>query len=422
MSKFLNLIKLELTRILKSKIHWLFVIAFMIFSVSQTGAILAGSDNTIRPPDKEDYENYNFEDLRLDIMTDKIGSLGYDFTHGSYYAAPLGITKQVRLGKEDTLKVEHILEELIGLKKQEFVKWFKDYNKCRRVVTDGDGSNSVPIMKNIPPAINPALTWNQFLKAMEKVSGMIGKGSDYSRNLIEEKLASYKSYEDAVTDYNDLLHQDKILGAVARWLSDYFGIMLAFLPVIIGVYLVHEDKRKQICEIIYSKKISSVQLIYSRYAAALISIMIVVLIAMFIPNTVIGLKLMKNGYEIDLLAFAKYSFGWLMPTVMMSLAVGFFISELFSGIAAIMVQFLWFYTSVFLYMGPITGYVGKQIIPRFNTFGEYHKFESLLHELVLNRICYSIASIGIIALTAILYACKRRGKMDVKTIFYRNQE
>lgn len=422
MKKMIDLIRIEMSRIFKSKVYWLFVIIIIMYSIFQFSIIFTMNEEAISCPKEEDYEGYNLEELKLEIMSDKIGNLGYDFAEGTYNAAPFGINKQVRLSDNDMGEIELILEFLIGQEKQEFENWFKDYNNCREIVIIGEGDYKRTIMKSIPPAISQLLSWEQFLGRMEAVSAIIGRGSYYDRDMIEKNLVYEKNYEEELRDYNALLNEDKILGAVARLISDYLGIILSFLPVMLGVMIVHEDKKNNICDIIYSKKISSFKITYSRYFAALISIMIVVLIIMFLPTTVIGIRFVISGYQVDFLAFAKYSFGWLMPTAMMSLAMGFLISELINGMVAIIIQFLWFYSFDVLYTGTIIGHAGLEIAPRFNAFGEYHRFALFFNELLLNRVFYLIASIGIVFITAILYEIKRKGKFGVKNAIYHNEE
>jgi hypothetical protein len=410
MRNLFDILTIEIKRIIKSKVYLLFVIFFMFFALFHTAAVFGFNPALISYPKEEEYKDYNLENIRLEIMTDKIGSLGYEFIKGRYKAAPFGIMKEVVLSKSDSKIIEDILDELIGQEKKEYEPWFQDYNKCRKVIAKIEGEYSINVMKNIPPEINDSITWGQFLVYMEEVSEIIGNGSYYRRVRIEKELSDVKSYEIAVQNYNNLLEKDKIVGAVARVLSDYYGIVLGFLPVMLGVFFVHEDRKYSIRNIIYSKKISSFQIVYSRYFAALIAAMSVVIISLFIPCTFVGIVFLKHGYKVDFLAFAKYSFGWLMPTVMISLAMGFILSELINGIVAIIVQFIWFYGSTLLSDGIIIGNAGYKIIPRFNAFGEYHRFEAFFHELLVNRVSYGIASLVIISITAILFGYKRKGK------------
>lgn len=416
-----EILMLEIKRVIKSKTYLFFIIFFMLFTIFQMASIFKINPSLISYPQKEDYQDYNMDNIRLEIMTDRIGSLGYEFIKGSYNAAPFGIMKEVELSKSDTKVIEGILDELIGQKKKEYKPWFQDYYKCRKVVTKVEGNYSIDLMKNIPPATNKKITWEQFLNYMEKVSKIIGKGSYYASEQIEKEFADVKSYDIAVQNYNDLLEKDKIVGAVARLLSDYYGIILGFLPIMLSVFLVYEDRRYSICNIIYSKKISSFKLLYTRYFATLIAAMSVVIIALFIPCTFVGIVFLKHGYKVDFLIFAKYSFGWLMPTVMISLAMGFILSELINGIVAIIVQFIWFYWSTLLSNGMIVGNAGYKMVARFNAFGEYHRFEEFFNELLVNRILYVVASLVIIALTAVLFEYKRKGKWRLNRYDYNKE-
>lgn len=417
-----SIFSMEFKRIIKSKVYVAFVLVFLLYAASQIGLLFMFEENTIIYPNKENYMEYNVDEIKQELMRDRIGSLGYEFVKGTYNASPLGVNKTVRLNKEDTKKIESLLEFLIGQPRDEFEKWFQDYNKCRQIVIEGEGKYEIPVMKNIPPSMNESLTWDVFLEQMEQASTMIGKGSYYSRLNIDNEIENIETYDEALMDYENLIKQDKILGAVSRWLSDYLAIILGFLPVILGVFVVYEDKKYSIFEIIYVRKVSSFKIQFTRYISALLSVMQVVFLTMFIPTTIIGFQYIKQGYQVDFFSSIKYTIGWLLPTVMIALAIGFFASEVCNGAVAIILQFIWLFIEIFLTTDRLVGSVGFKIAPRFNALGKYEVFKDIYSELMLNRIFYFFLSLFIILLTTIIYDLKRRGKSFAKNRYHNMEE
>ena len=100
-------------------------------------------------------------------------------------------------------------------------------------------------------------------------------------------------------------------------------------------------------ELIYTRKASSLIIVSSRYLAMLAMLVIPVLALSVIPLMQCVRFGNSAGVSVDMLAFVKYTFGWLVPTIMIVLAVGMFLTELTDTAAAVLVQGAWWFISVF---------------------------------------------------------------------------
>lgn len=412
----------DVKKVFKSLVFWMFSVCSLVFIISQFGLSFTVSGSLLTKPEKEDYEELDMDYYRNDIIKDAIGKLGYEYTKGYYITYPLGLYKEKLICDSDSLKIEGILKELTGADKDIITDWYKNNKEAVYITKLQVGGQYYNVKKYAPPSVNTLLSWDIFLEKMDMICEILGNGSYYEKRKLEERIKDVDTYEEVLANYNGLMIRDKITGAYARLMSDYLGILLAFFPVVIGVYFVHEDKKDRITEVIYTRKASSWVIIFTRYLAGLTAIMITILVIMGIHCTIVAAIYSLKGYQVDYFAFIKYSFGWLMPTAMTSLAVGFFMSELVNGILAIVVQFLWLWGSVMLSATSLVAYAGINIVPRFNAFGEYTKFNLFFNELLINRLVYVIVSILVVIMTVFVYSLKRRGIIHAGNKLSDNEE
>lgn len=107
-------------------------------------------------------------------------------------------------------------------------------------------------------------------------------------------------------------------------------------------------------------------------------------------------------------AFFSYSVIWLLPEIMFVTAFAFFLSELFNGIAAVVIQMFYGIASLLLPNG-LERITGLSLIPRWNAFGKTAAFFADASQLYGNRLFYAIVAMAVIMLTIIVYGYKRRG-------------
>jgi hypothetical protein len=128
----------------------------------------------------------------------------------------------------------------------------------------------------------------------------------------------------------------------------------------------------------------------------------------------------SNGISADYFAFIRVIFGWLMPTVLVTVSMGFLLTELTNGPIAILVQGLWWFASISIGAFNLVGNVGMNLIPRFNSFGNYYIYSRIFNELVINRVFYSVVGILLIVLTIFIYDKKRKGKLNLNGKIFKN--
>ena len=114
--------------------------------------------------------------------------------------------------------------------------------------------------------------------------------------------------------------------------------------------------------------------------------------------------------QYDLFACVKYTGFWLLPTILISLSVGFFLTELTDSAIAVFVQGIWWFTSIFLSTDNLVGSAGWNLIPRFNTVGEFSVYGQMKEQLFKNRLVYTGIAILLMILTVLVYDRKRKGE------------
>lgn len=341
-------------------------------------------------PNEDDYGMTAKEIPEL-LMPAATQSLVNNYLNNSYTAYPIGFYKNVRLNEDKKQKMADIITELSGLESEQL----------DGLTSQEEGGYEI--------SIPPALTYERFRELMREADQLIGGGSDYSDdNIVNHFSRVPKTYEDALTEYEAFLNDDKIAHAYARLYCDYMGIVLAILPVFPAVALAARDRKSQMEQLIYSRKISSVKLIFTRFSALVIMMLIPVVI-----TAVIAQATVTNLYpdqSIDAAAIFKYAAVWLIPSVMTSTTAGLLITELTSSMLAIFAQSAWWFMSVFTSIDQLTGNIGRfQLVMRHNSLYGLDLFTNTYHDFVFNRIFFTVISFLGIAVTALIYEQKRRG-------------
>lgn len=353
------------------------------------------------------------------LMPAAVDSLISEYLSGSFTAYPIGFYRSVKLSEKKKDALCGIIEELSGLTRYDLDS-FEGYDEGGYdAVPDGSVGYKMVYREPVVPKANiPAdMTYERFRELMLKADGIIGGGSKYSGEFIVGNFSRVpKTYEDALAEYDSIIREQKITPAYARLFCDYSGIDLAILPVFVAAALTAKDKKSQMEQVVWSRKISSARLILTRYAA-LIAVMAVPVIITVI-HAQVGVASLYEGYETDRLAFAKYSAGWLLPNMLLSASLGMLLTELFSTLTAVFVQGAWWFMSIFASEGALTGQITSFIlVPRHNSLYGADVFAETFGQLAFNRIFYSALAVILIILTAAVYEIKRRGGCNA---FFKN--
>lgn len=400
----LRLLGKEMRLTAGSLTYWLIVGIIGLFIVTQLGMDLT----MIREPKKTD-ESYGVtktNDKQL-IQQQTYGTLYLEAHSESYSTYPLGFFKGVQLNEEEQEEIQSILEAASGLSMAELEK---EYSEQMTQKMAGSSENSMNTADYEFP-LKETASYQLFEQDMVQVVKLLGQGSSYEKESYLRAATEPKTYEQAIKEYRQIAEKDRVTGAYARIVCDYFGIILGIVPVFLGATVILRDRRGQAEQVIYSRSIASLRLIASRFISTALLLLIPVLLISLLPgiqSLVIAGKLGING---DLILFYQYILAWLLPTILFVTGMSFFITELFGGIAAIAVQILFWLLSIFSgsSSGNLTGEVGWNLIPRFNKVGERAVFDGIFEELVRNRLFFAGMGILLFLLTVIVYDYKRKG-------------
>lgn len=367
---------------------FVFIIALLAMPLSQDVLNFSNHDVITAPKQGEDYGIQQKEVPEL-IMPAAFNSLYNEFTANEYIAYPIGFYKNVKLNETDKEKMAEIISTLSGVPVNDLLT----------------SANSIEV------TLSDDISYEEFKKCMKQADDLIGGGSNYS----ESNLLNYSyvaiTYEEAVTNYNLIVNEDKFTGAYARLFCDYVGIILSILPVFIAVAICLKDKRAKMNDLIYVRKTSSFKLILSRYFAVVISVMLPTVILAYISNSTVWGQ--YSGMALDYLAPLKYALGWLMPSVMIAAAIGMFFTELTGTPIAIAIQGLWWFIDLNVGVGRLRGvHTLFELTPRHNSLGNTQIFLDEFHTLVTNRLIIAGAALLLVAVTVIIYEQKRRGKFS----------
>lgn len=426
---FFTLFLKECKQMLKGLTYYFVIIGLFLFYVSQSGEF-----TVINKPvqGQEDY-GWTYSDDETVIMNETIKNLAREYVFNNYTAYPYGFMKKIVMNDKKQGKIGEILSRVTGMKKEELDTKLQNYynnedadanqSAVQNNSTSSDTTIQVSpntIIEELDLRVASDMTYKQFSEQMAKVNKLIGGGSDYAKDHLGKNAGMPMTYEQALEQYNDIIEKDHYSGAYARYFCDYLGIMLALLPVFIAVTRGLRDKRARASEIIYSKQASSFQIVMSRYFAMVIMILIPVLV-LSLDLTIQCISVGSNkGITIDYLAFAKYILGWLVPTIMMTISIGAFLTELTDTAIAIIIQGFWWFLS--LMTGNLVGNCGWNLIPRHNALEYYSVFKDNFGQLVVNRITYTIAAIVLLFATVAIYEMKRKGRLNIHGKIFSNRK
>lgn len=404
----------ECKKILLSIPYWLFVIVMILnfFQVS--------FPEKIEPPkpDQESYSDYGYTygDGEDKIIDAALNELYFEITRNSFTTYPLGFYKQVRLNDSNREKVAELLADLAkDMTAKDILNGVIPENSPNSTAfyTDENG-NMVPFEADDPDIPHLQLkndkTYSEFEKVMQEIDDAIGGGSQYNKNNLLNFDYRPLNYQEAVTQYDYFKKTDRYSNAYARLFSDYMTIFASLIPVFIAVAETMRDRRHKMRDIIWSRKTSSLKTAFTRFFAIISCCMIPILLLSVINSAV--LVNLYSFSQIDILAYLKYSFGWIMPSIMISTAIGLIITEMTDTPIAILIMALWWFID-FSSSNTLIGNYASQLLtltPRHNSIMNGQIFENGKNLIVQNRLIYTLISLVLTALSAFVMKQKRKGK------------
>ena len=412
---FVNLWKKECAQVGKSLIYWLYVIILVVFFVSQMGSM---KETMVEKPEKgqENYMAYGTKesDEEKDVMEAALGNLARGIYYEHFETYPVGFAKSVSLSEKEWAELEEILLETTGLSKEmigaDIEEHFKEHNP------------ETNYMAYVTEA-KEGLTYQQFLKSMERVAEILGPGSDFTEDRMKASVELPMDYEGAVKAYENLVKKDGYTGGYLRLFCDYMGIILGILPIFVVATRILRDKRAQMQELVFVRKVSSVMLVAARYAAMVTMMMIPVILLSLAPMIDCMSFTKGSGIRLDYFAFLKYDFGWLLPELMIVTAVGFLITEWTESALAVLVQGACWFASLQIGVNSMSGgQYGWNLMPRHNTELNYAGFADGFGQLFLNRVLYAGLAVLFVSVTVWVYEKKRKGHLRRNGKILRNRK
>jgi ABC-2 type transport system permease protein len=412
----------ECKQIVRSIPFLVYAAVLLLFFTSQYESDLVKVDKP--QPGKSSYGTKISDDPKI-IEPAAVKSLYGEFVLNSYTAYPIGFYKNVKLNAGQQRKMAGVLSELTGNSADQFLHATKDVSTALTInggnmTKNEDGSYSISsscteeadkATDSSISTVKSDLTTDQFHTLMRQADKLIGGGSFYGDTYLSRFGEVPKSYEDALSDYNNIVKKDGITGAYARYFCDYLGIVLALFPVFLAVASGMKDRRAGMRDLIYTRRISSAKIVLTRYIAQIIILFLpVILLAIFATAQITA---EYPGFKLHLFAFIGYSFGWLLPTLMVSASVGTLMTELTDTPIGIVVQGIWWFLGLFSGVAHIDGGYGWDLILRHNTVGNTQVYLDNFSILLWNRIAYTAFALILIVGTIVVYERKRRGKWNV---------
>lgn len=388
---------------MKSLVYLIYVVVFVLFITSQMS-----SESTVQRlqapvPGQSSYGTIVTRDETL-VMEGTLANLVGDVYRNSWATYPLGFYRGVTLNDRETQQAEAILERCTGksfdMLLEEMTGHFGQYDPDSAEEMDAaQASYRVPVREGF--------TYADFEAAMGEICGLVGKGSMYEKSKYENSIRVPMTYEQAMEEFEALCEKDRVTRAYMRLFCDYAGIVLAILPIFVGVSRALRDRRAKAQQVLFSRPASSARIIVSRYLANLVMLCIPVFLTAFLLQQPFCYKAQTFGIRGDGMAFLTVPGVWLLPEIMIVLALSFLITELTDTIAAVFVQVAWAIAGLFG-ADILVGDFRMRLVVRWNTLGQTVLFSSLEKELWRNRGYYFLLAVVCVILTVIVYERKRR--------------
>lgn len=403
---------------LRSITYYIYIACIIFFFFGNIGDLTVGA-----PTHDDEYYGSKYSDDKEVIMRVALTQLAFDYEKNSFGTYPIGFYKEVILDVDEIGELEAILEKSTGIAIEDIQEMLREYWDNFNVITDENGYQVV--VEGIEFDLYPVdgLSYETFQEYMDEVDDLLGGGSRYCADRVHQLASEPLTYEEALLEYENVIEKDQISNAYARLFCDYVGISLGILPVFLAVTRCLRDKRAKAKEVIYSKSVSSAKIILPRYLATVLMAILPVFVMAISPTLQCLYYGNSIGAKVDGLAFVTHIIGWLLPSILFSVGIGFFFTELTESPLAILIQGVWWIASIFMPMSyGLVGYVRWNLIPRFNTVGSHDIFQRELHQLIANRLAYTFLGLMLVVATIIIYHIKRRGRLTLHgKVFWRSK-
>lgn len=374
------------------------------------------------------------ETMKNDMMAGAVSRLISSYRSNRYEYYPFGYVKEKALSAKEQAAVLNYLTELTGLSEQALDGKSSGTEDARIgdvtvsgkdafILEPGKGGMNEngqfvaepedwEILSQPEDSFEIQVSFGRFREIMEEVNKLIGRNSYFSWTMLTLYYFGNDIEDAPVTkqQHQEFYKGDRVTGAFARYYCDSISLVVLFLPAFVIIDLMLQDKRRKMQGLTYPRTISSARAVCTRYTAAVCMTMIPVLILSVKSLCVLMRFCGGIGVQADTLAFVKYIFAWILPTVLLVMAVSLFVTTLLENYTAILLTGLIWLTgrpSVDKLAGG--NYDLFDLIIRHNTLKGYGRMMEHIQMLALNRIVISIAALALVGLSVLVYDRKRKG-------------
>lgn len=400
-----------------------FTAAFLLTVLVTLAVYLTQLDGYLDPGKKivppqtgqETYGAAKSDDPKI-IMPAALQALYADFTADSYVTYPWGFIRYVRLGEEDQEKMAELLEKLTDLTADELKARMgsRAYREGEVTLTEigEDGTISVqPVepTKENSVTLKEGVTYETFRAVMGEADQLLGGGSDYAPEFLAGFGSRPKTYEEAQTEYENARTIDRFTGAHARLFADYMTLFGALLPAFLMISETLRDRRAKIRDLLWTRRVSSLKFTLCRFFAVVILTMAPILVLAAVDS--VRAALLYAGETINPLAYFAYAFGWVLPTVLFSAALGLVCTEATDTPIGLLVMLLVWSFDLNRTARQLTGsYGGLVMTPRHNNLMGADLFSAGFSTLAANRVFYSVLALLLVGVSALILERKRNGR------------
>lgn len=281
--------------------------------------------------------------------------------------------------------------------------------------SDLTGEKEETASKELDSDFSIQVSYGRFMEIMDKVSGMIGRDSYFSRSLINLYYGENDMDLSDITlrQHEEFFEEDKITGAFARYYCDSIALAVLLLPAFVMAAVMVADRSSKVMELAYTKPVSGLKLIFIRYLANIGMMFVPILLLPLRSFIILARYANSAGQAIDIFAFPKYIIGWILPTLLFVTALSLFLAILTRGYISVLtmgILWLFFKPSV----GKIAGgnYELFDIAIRHNTLKGFGRMMQGFDMLVINRLCITGTAILLVLLSVWIYQAKRKGGLS----------
>lgn len=398
----------ECKKVLTSVTFLIFTGVMLLVFATQYGSAL--SDRLEEPqPGLSDYPDYGYveNDDKAAVMQQTAEQLIQSFQANEYTSYPVGFYRLVRLNDAKRQEMGELLSQLTGIPADDILT--TEFNiPYTALGEDGSLVEKLPDGGTDIPKISDRMGYAEFEKLMLEADGLIGGGSAFSSEFIQRNSRIPMNYEQALEAYRAFTDEGVTPG-YARLFCDYIGIFASLFPAFAAIYQTLKDKNAGMRDIIYTRKVSSLRLSFSRYFALLIPCTLVVLALAAVAT--IGCAVSYTGMSLDYTAFFKYVLIWIVPSLMASAAIGTFTAELTDTPVGILLMAGYWFIDLNAGGGLLAGEAGSMsLIPRHNSELYTRLFAENYTAFLSNRIFFALAGLILICIAALILELKRTGR------------